>query len=282
MVYDCFPFFNELELLELRLNELNEVVDRFVLVEATRTFQKKEKPLYYEENKQLFDAFNEKIIHVVVDEYPGFFSKFRFPTAWDYDNHQKDQVMKGLSECKPDDTIIISDLDEIPRAEKVTEYAGKRGVKVFEQRHCNFFLNCVAVDGPAASHLVKRNGIVYWCGSVMINYSAFTSFKEVRLQRNMNTDDTLRIEEGGWHFSFMGGVEKVRKKLDSWAHTGESKYNPEYLRDPDNLLEIMNSGEDLFGREFRFKFFELDESFPKYLLLNMDKYKSFIKAIFIG
>lgn len=277
MIYDCFPFFNELELLELRLNELDKVVDKFVLVEATRTFQKESKPLYYAENKHLFDKFNDKIIHIVVDKFPGFFSKFRIPTAWDYDNYQKDQVVRALSGCNPDDVIIISDLDEIPRAEKIVEYAKKEGVKVFEQRYCNYFLNCIAVDAPDASHLVKRNKIVYWCGSVMVDYADFTSFKEVRKLRDKIQNNTLRIQEGGWHFSFMGGAEKIRMKLDSWAHTREGKYNPEYLKDPNRLLEIMNSGDDLFGRQFRFEFFELDDSFPDYLISNYKKYIDFIK-----
>ena len=146
MVYDCFPFFNELDLLEIRLNELDAVVDKFVLVEATRTFQKEPKPLYYEENKERFKKFEHKIIHVVVDEYPGFFAKFRIPTAWDYDNHQKNQVKKALKDCKPDDDIIISDLDEIPSAAKVTEHLNIDNPKVFEQRLSNFYVNCVATD----------------------------------------------------------------------------------------------------------------------------------------
>lgn len=52
MIYDCFTFFNELNLLEIRLNILNDVVDKFVLVEATKTFSGKDKPLYYEQNKK--------------------------------------------------------------------------------------------------------------------------------------------------------------------------------------------------------------------------------------
>lgn len=96
MVYDCFPFFNELDLLELRLRELSPVVDKFVLVEATRTFQKKEKPLVFEENKNRFSSFLDKIEHIVVGKFPGFFYKFRVPNAWDYENFQRDQISIGL------------------------------------------------------------------------------------------------------------------------------------------------------------------------------------------
>jgi beta-1,4-mannosyl-glycoprotein beta-1,4-N-acetylglucosaminyltransferase len=70
MIFDCFIFFNEFELLEIRLNELNDVVDKFVLVEATKTHQGKDKPLYFEENKKRFSDFSNKMIHIAVSDYP--------------------------------------------------------------------------------------------------------------------------------------------------------------------------------------------------------------------
>src|ERR1022692_3538362 len=70
MIYDCFTFFDELELLELRLHELGDVVDKFVWVEATKTHSNKSKPLHYQENRVLFQAFHDQIIHVVVDDMP--------------------------------------------------------------------------------------------------------------------------------------------------------------------------------------------------------------------
>ena len=69
-IVDCFIFYNELDLLNYRLNVLNDVVDCFVLVEATRTFTGKQKPLHYAENKHLFEPFNHKIVHIVVDNFP--------------------------------------------------------------------------------------------------------------------------------------------------------------------------------------------------------------------
>lgn len=72
MVYDCFTFFNELDLLEIRLNTLDSVVDRFVLVEANKTFSNMEKPLYFKENEGRFEKFKDKIIHIVVEDFPEF------------------------------------------------------------------------------------------------------------------------------------------------------------------------------------------------------------------
>src|SRR3954464_1583382 len=99
MIYDCFTFFNELDLLEIRLNELDPVVDKFVLVEATKTHQGKDKPLYFLENKARYEKFLAKIIHVVVNEYPDYEGK----SAWLLEHHQRNMIIEGLKECKSGD-----------------------------------------------------------------------------------------------------------------------------------------------------------------------------------
>lgn len=279
MIYDCFLFFNELDLLEIRLNELNPVVDKFVLVEATRTFQKEPKPLYYSENKERFKKFSDKIIHIVVDKYPGFFHKFRIPTAWDYDVYQKNQIESGLTVCRPEDVVIISDLDEIPMAGKVLEYKDRPGIKVFQQRLSYYFVNCIAVDAPPAPHLVKQNGFINWRGSVMIDYKDFKSAKDTRILRDMQGPGIIQIENGGWHFSFLGGWEKVRYKLKSWAHAKEKKYAPDYIKDEKKLEELICDGKDIFDLGFIFSFCELDSSFPQFILNHKEKYSHLIKEI---
>lgn len=279
MVYDCFPFFNELDLLEIRLNELNSVVDKFVIVEATKTFQKEPKPLYYAENKERFKQFSHKIIHVVVDKFPGFFYKFRIPTGWDYGDYQKNQVALGLIGCRPDDVIIISDLDEIPRAESVAKYRNEPGIKVFQQRLSYYFVNCIAVDAPAAAHLIKHNGYIYWRGSVMVNFKDFRSAKETRKLRDIQRPDIIQIEHGGWHFSFLGGWEKVLYKLQSWEHAKENKYIPGFVNDSKQLEKIICDGKDIFDLGFVFRFCELDETYPLYVLENKEKYTHLIKEI---
>jgi beta-1,4-mannosyl-glycoprotein beta-1,4-N-acetylglucosaminyltransferase len=90
MIYDCFTFFNELDILEIRLNILKNVVDKFVLVEATRTHQGKEKPLYFSENKARYKEFEDKIIHIVIDEYPPYEGK----SAWVLERYQRDMIAK--------------------------------------------------------------------------------------------------------------------------------------------------------------------------------------------
>ncbi len=279
MIYDCFAFFNELDLLELRLQELSPVVDRFVLVEATRTFQKKEKPLFFEQNKERFAPFLKKITHIVVDKFPGFFSRFRVPTAWDYDNFQKDQVCRGLKNCQANDVIIFSDVDEIPKPEKILAYKDKPGIKVFQQLLSNFFFNCVAVHGPQEPALVHNNGFVYWKGSVMVDFKDFKTARLTRKKRGKIGEEILQIEEGGWHFSFLGGHEKVLSKLNAWAHTKEKKFFPEKLKDPEYLEGLINQGFDLFGRDYKYEFLEIDDRFPKFLRNNPDRFSHLTKSL---
>jgi beta-1,4-mannosyl-glycoprotein beta-1,4-N-acetylglucosaminyltransferase len=266
MLYDCFSFFNELELLELRLNELSPVVDKFVIVEATKTFQKKDKPLVYLENKDRFRNFSDKIIHIVVDKFPGFFYKFRIPNAWDYGDFQKDQVIRGLTNSQPDDILIISDIDEIPRPDKIIQYKNSPGIKIFEQNFYYYFLNGLS--------LKKDNSPDLWRGTVMLQRKDFSSFKKARMMRDKEGKGITIIKNGGWHFSYLGGVEKIIHKIEALEHT---EFNKDYYKDPSRLEEIINSGKDLFDRDSKYQFVSIDESFPAYLRNNMSKFEHLIK-----
>ncbi|MBO6167304.1 MAG: hypothetical protein J6P13_03005 [Kiritimatiellae bacterium] len=115
MIYDCFSFFNELDILEIRLNALKDVVDRFVLVEAVKTHSGQPKKLYFEENKDRYKPFLDKIIHVIVDNEPHLPEKCpKLTAAWAYENHQRNVIVRGLARIGADDVLLISDLDKIP------------------------------------------------------------------------------------------------------------------------------------------------------------------------
>jgi beta-1,4-mannosyl-glycoprotein beta-1,4-N-acetylglucosaminyltransferase len=289
MIYDCFTFFNELDLLEIRLNELDAVVDKFVLVEATKTHQGKDKPLYFADNKARYGRFLPKIIHVVVNEYPEFEGK----SAWLLEHHQRNEIMKGLKGCKPKDVILISDVDEIPRPEKVVEYKGVKGIKIFRQRMFYYFLNCVNAGNNQSNY--------NWHGTVMVNYkpdlipqdlrtlgmTLMGSYRANLSQRLYWWKWKLRniylkgkrlkyIDNGGWHFSYLGGVEKIIHKLEAFAHT---EYNKDQYKDPEKINEAIKSGKDIFGRNFAYKVIVLDRTFPKYVVANVEKFTSLISSI---
>ena len=291
MVYDCFIFFNELDLLELRLNILDAVVDKFVLVEATRTFQGKEKPLFFFDNKHRFKDFLGKIIHVVVAEYPDNPGK----DPWVLENHQRSMIKEGLRNCDSSDVILISDVDEIPDPVRIREAMSDKGVKIFRQRMFYYFLNCVNADG-AEGDMAECE----WTGTIMtrfgdigddvgkirelsmttpaVHHQRFLGWfywKYWIFRNSMAKGQAIRlIDNGGWHFSFLGGVEKIIAKLEAFSHV---EYNNEEFKDPKKIEEAINSGEDILGRGFRYRFIPLNSTFPEYLLNNKEKYKHLIR-----
>jgi beta-1,4-mannosyl-glycoprotein beta-1,4-N-acetylglucosaminyltransferase len=278
MIYDCFPFFNELDLLEIRLHELSNVVDRFVLVESTRTFQNSPKPLHYNLNKERFKEFEHKISHVIVDKAPGFFYKFRKPRPWDFSNFQKNKVSEALGSCQPEDIILISDLDEIPSAKRIAEVKDKQGVFVFQQLFCNYYLNFAAVEAPEACHLAKQNNYVYWKGTVMVRYKNFENFKVTRLMRDKTDGSVQQVIDGGWHFSLLGGYEQIIQKLKAWEHSKEKSYSfDELIADPSKLDKIIDSGSDLFGGKYRFDKVSGLQYLPDYVNDNLSKFEEYIR-----
>src|SRR5438045_3302668 len=128
MIYDCFLFYNELDLLDIRLHELDSIVDKFVLVEGTVTHTNDPKRLYYKENKIRFKKYHKKIIHIIVDDSPDV------NLPWIIERFQLEAVMRGLKKGKAQDIILYGAIDEIPKAERVIEWKDKPGRnKVFLQ-----------------------------------------------------------------------------------------------------------------------------------------------------
>jgi beta-1,4-mannosyl-glycoprotein beta-1,4-N-acetylglucosaminyltransferase len=260
MTYDCFTFFNELDLLEIRMNVLDCVVDKFVLVEATKTFTNNDKPLYFNENKQRFKKFEHKIIHVIVDTYP------EFKDAWTFDHFQRNSIARGLVGCKDGDVILVSDLDEIPDPMSVLTYKNKKGVKVFKQKMFYYFLNNINITIP------------YWVNSAtrMLSYADFkkndSSAQKVKFLKGP------LIQKGGWHFSYLGGIESIMLKIKSWAH---QEYNHAEYADIEKVKERVRRGEDLFYDQNRNKYagVEIDDSFPQYIIQNQDAYSKLITNV---
>ena len=287
MIFDCFIFFNEFELLEIRLNELNDVVDKFVLVEATKTHQGKDKPLYFEENKKQFSDFLNKMIHIAVSDYP----KQANPLQLEY--HQRNRILVGLKSCLPEDQIIISDIDEIPRSAKIIEAKGLKGIKIFEQQMFYYFLNCLNVSNIGGNRKFK------WFGPIMADFKYLKTpqrwrdicvnlmglyhpnplyqiygFLYYNLIKIFNRNPIHVIKDGGWHFSYLGGVEKIIEKIESFHHT---EYNVEEYKNPDKIEKAINEGGDIFGRKLQYQFVKLDSTFPKYILENEKKFNHLIR-----
>ncbi|MEM1135690.1 MAG: hypothetical protein AAGI07_07600, partial [Bacteroidota bacterium] len=219
-----------------------------------------------------FKKFEHKIIHIIIDKFPSFFVKFRKPTPWDLDNHQKEGILKGLTNCHPDDQIIVSDVDEIPRAELVSLYKNSSDTKVFEQRFYNYYLNCICIGfegiNPLSGGQVNKNGLGYWRGSVMLPYNNIKSIKKARLNRDKRKD-VITIEDGGWHFSHMGGAKKVWEKLNAYAH-------PECRKDFYNIEKIeeaMLKGIGISTIKVHLEIVNTTDKLPSYVLANENRFR---------
>jgi beta-1,4-mannosyl-glycoprotein beta-1,4-N-acetylglucosaminyltransferase len=273
-IYDCFTFFNEMDLLEIRLNELDEVVDYFVIVESTRTFQKNSKPLYLNLDDNRINKFKNKIIHIIVDDFPNFFTHWRIPKVWDYEKHQRNAISRGLSNADLNDIVIISDVDEIPCSSKITDNINLDEPIVFQQRFFYYFLNYAITKAEPESCLEFKNGLVYWKGSVMFPKYLFTNAQNMRNLRN--NPNTKQINEGGWHFSYIGGIDAIISKLKSFSHANEAKQILQDLDDKEKISQVIASGSDLFDRNMSFKTLPLTEPFPKYIINNLKKFQKLL------
>lgn len=266
MVYDCFQFFNELDILKIRLNVLSPVVDKFVISEATETFSGLAKPLYYEENKELFAEFRDKIIHVVVEDTPKGDTHYR-------DTFQKNAVTRGLKGCTDEDIIIFSDLDEIPNPDKIREILQnfqKDKIYHFAQRLFYCYLNMEEVSGSLLSYAGEFEGVAHkkWIGTKLLSYQLLREqnllLGELRFPERKQIG--IRVEDGGWHFGYMGGHgqkdirKRVQEKVISAAH---QEYNSKHVLS--NVTDQIKDGKDIFGREARFVRCEIDETYPEYI-----------------
>jgi len=276
-VFDCFIFFNEFDLLEIRLHELAPVVDRFVIVEAPLTFTGKPKPLHFKENQARFADFADRIVHVVDNDQPASAS------AWERQHHQRNALGRGISEAAAEDLIMLSDLDEIPRRETVAYIKEKppaRGeVLCLELRYFNYFMNlecnktwlrhsprCVRRDSyfgmQALRHIKAPES-----SPVRDIFRALSAWREAKRFVRRRT-----IHDAGWHFSYLGGAAAIQEKLQSIA--GGWKISPDFSTAEGIAMRVGNLSSVHDGSPMHLR--PIDETFPDYLRANIERYRHLI------
>lgn len=257
LIFDCMLFFNELDLLEIRLHELSNVVDRFVVVESTWTFSGHPKPLVYRENRDRFRGFSDRIVHVVVDDLPSG------DDHWARERHQREAVARGLAEALPNDIVMLSDVDEIPRAEAVQLLAQASLPAGFVQPVYYGWVDVISTAPD--SH--RR-----WIGTRAVRMRDFTDANAVR---NLGEGLATILDPGGWHFSYLGGSESVRLKLQSYSH---QEFNtPEIANDFERLVR---SGLDPFGRSgYQFeRVIPSNSTHPRFLVENLGRFDHLLSS----
>lgn len=278
-IYDCFTFFNELDLLEIRLNELDPVVDHFVLCEAPVTHRGQPKPLIFQENRERFARFLPKIIHVVVNDMPQ--GEFKEADFWVKEKFQRMALMRGLTSARDEDFVTVCDLDEIPSAKAIAASVVRndRAVTVFDMMFCRFFVNLISPQnwhkarmarfGDIRSLQMIRSGGPQWRPEPdqrglgrQLRHLRRTTFA-TRLPRRW-----VRVENAGWHFTSLNGLAAVHEKFKSFAHVYDDVSELALAK---RILRLMEGG----GRDGEF-LAPFDERFPDFLRANRDRFGRFI------
>ena len=240
MLVDCFLFYNELDLLEYRLNLLHKIVDYFVIVESMNTFVGEKKELYYKKNQDKFKQFDKQIIHIIVDDMPLKEKLNTNNTIWTNEHHQRNCIKRGLDKLplKDDDIVMIGDVDEIPDPTFITNIIPDINS-----------IHAILMDLYWYNLNRKKKGPVSW-NSYKIGKYQYLKNMSIQKIRNINVPN-IRNTRGGWHLSYFGDIHFIHNKLNNFAHQEKE------VQDINTLPEIqkrMNNGGDLYSINRGWKF----------------------------
>jgi beta-1,4-mannosyl-glycoprotein beta-1,4-N-acetylglucosaminyltransferase len=307
-IYDCFTFFNELDLLEIRLSLLSPVVDFFVIVECAKTQQGNNKPYYFEKNQDRYSKWKNKIIHIKVEDVEEI--SHEVIEDWSIENHQRNCIFRGLVNARPDDIIIISDLDEIPNPYLLThlndymvqEYPKqlKTKLKNFVKKSIKFILGKYKKTEPLTLETaIEKEPIALnqrffyyfmncqnisndWQGSIILRFKAFRLPQVIRDTRRkipFVSFDKKNEQPSGWHFSYLGGKDSIVKKLNSIIEghrINDDIKLPEHMTTEEYISYCIENGLDLYQKD-TYKFVSLVEIGIPNADFYVNKYPNYFK-----
>jgi len=259
-IYDCFQYFNEDHIVDLRLNILDKYVDYFVISESTKTHQGNNKNLNFNINN--FQKYKKKIKYLIADfDQDKNFIQHKGGESI-IEQHQRNYINKGLEEANENDLIVLSDSDEIPDLTKLNQIKTKSKFIAFSQMMFMYKLNL--------QNLNESN----WIGTRMCLKKDLSTPQKLRDMKfkhypfwridKFNT----QIIKGGWHFSFLHSPEDIITKIKSYSH---GEFNNDTNTNKETIEEKIRNNQDIFNRGFEIKKIKLDENFPEYILKNKGK-----------
>jgi len=265
-IFDCFQYFNEEHIAEIRFNILDKFVDSFVIVESTVNHQGKPKKLHFDIEK--YKKFKNKINYIVVDDTPEDIKKPHEGGESLVEQHQRNSIMKGLKNASDNDLVILSDVDEIPNLNKLNEF-DKNKYAVFSQKMFMYKLNLLNL---------KENN---WHGSKICLKKNFKSpqwlrdlkFKKYPFWRIDKIRNLQIIRDGGWHFAYLQSPKNISKKIKSFAH---GEFNKADIANEENIKLKIERGQDIFNRGYGLKKINIDSTFPEYIIKNQKTLKDWI------
>lgn len=261
--YDCFMFFNEFDLLKVRLEELWDVVDFFILVEGSHTHTGNPKPFYFKENEPAFLKYKDKLISRQVALPPDGKEPW---FGWGREILQRTAINHVLAELmlEGDDIILSGDVDEIPRSAAVREYANRTDICCLEETNYHYNLN-TQLETPTLDPKICRYRSVKEIGVADLRYYHHNPSHPVSV-----------IKGAGWHLSFMGGTDKIIEKMKAYAHYDIRDPKTEFYTSRDNVESSVRERKSLFQRDdVKYRKPEDRGDLPQYILENR---KHFVDA----
>ena len=247
-IYDCFMYFDEDLLLDLRFNTLNKFVKKFVIAEATYTHNGTKKKLNFDINK--FKKFKDKIIYIIVDKQPDNILKILDSETKEQkgeklilngmarDYFQRENLSRGIEEALNDDLILISDLDEIPDLNKMDLSKINNKIIIFEQKMFYYKLNLFYQDYTwLGTKAVKKKNLItpQWLRN--IKGKNYPKWRLDTLFSKKKYTNLYFIKNGGWHFTCLRTAEELEKKLLNFAHHYEYEESGLSIKDLKKLIE---------------------------------------------
>jgi beta-1,4-mannosyl-glycoprotein beta-1,4-N-acetylglucosaminyltransferase len=263
-IYDCFQYFDEDHMVDLRLNTLNQYVDFFVISESTKTHQGKDKKINFDVKK--FSKFKDKIKFVVADYSEDISFKKHTGGESPIEQHQRNFLIEGIKDASPDDLIILSDSDEIPDLTKLKNINKNKKFIAFSQKMFMYKLNL--------QNISESN----WIGSKITRKKFITSMQDLR-NLKFRKYPFWRIDKynqqiinGGWHFSFLQTPQQILTKVKSFSH---GEFNSENINEK-IIEEKIIQNKDIFDRKTELKKISINNDYPDYIIQNKDKLSNWI------
>ena len=247
MLIDSFLFFNETELVELRIKYLNKIVDHFVIVEADITHQGKKKDWNFPNIlKNNLKEFSNKIQYhqlnidpeKIKNEESWIIDDIKGDDAWRIENFQRNYIKLACKKFSNEDILIISDVDELPSKERINFI-----------KSCDFIKIAPIVLEQYLFH-IDCNFLKWeqWLGSIVTTMKLCNTYSPHQFRRSRNR--ISHFINSGWSFSSFGGPNKVKEKLESIAH---KEFNNDKFKNVEHILNCQKTGADLFHRKIQKK-----------------------------
>ena len=293
-IYDCFMYFDQDLLLDLRLNTLNKYISKFVITEATYTHSGSKKKLNFDINK--FKKFKDKIEYIVVNEQPPNILETNVNdtlekkgeklilNGYARDNYQRNRLAEGISEASDNDIVIVSDLDEIPNLKNLNFDKINNKIIQFRQKMFYYKLNLYYPDFEwFGSKACRKKNLLspQWLRN--IKSKKYSKFRIDLIFNKKKYNNIFYVLDGGWHFTCIRTPEELEYKLLNFAHHYE--FETSGLK-KDDIKKLILEKRVMYDHNVDQKDYKwsgktklkkiLNSELPGYLDSNADKYKEWL------